>query len=401
MRSKLLKITGLVVLILLATEGILTVIGHSFYQPHKEDFDPTSDEKKIRILALGESTTDQRVAWKGKAWPRLLEEMLNSSGHQVKVYNKGIMGTNSAMILSALPGYLETFRPHIVISMMGINDTGTFSYDYTETPFRLLRFILLLRDRMSSILSCKLDEVWPPMTPEDGELLEKLKGADVTAVEGELRKTIRDNKKIAHFLAYSGMLRRSEESLRFYERALELEPMNSFVVMNYLKHFEYFPSTRCMKTVERLIPCADNLPDGILYDMVTCFSHTGRNLNELGLNFRGVSVINPSKGVLSKHYKLMADILKRENVKLVAMQYPTLPVESLKAHFSANEGKEIIFVENVLNFEEALKKSPFEEIFADRFRGSWGHTTDRGHALIAREVAEKIEPIIRKINDQK
>lgn len=41
------------------------------------------DENKIRILAIGESTTDQAISV-FPAWPKQLEKLLASQGHAVK-----------------------------------------------------------------------------------------------------------------------------------------------------------------------------------------------------------------------------------------------------------------------------------------------------------------------------
>lgn len=88
-------------------------------------------EDSFRILCLGESTTQDSS---GHTWPEQLEPMLNeeSTGRVFKVINGGVSGTNTALIVSRLEGNLETYRPHLVITMMGQNDE-TLEARYEKT----------------------------------------------------------------------------------------------------------------------------------------------------------------------------------------------------------------------------------------------------------------------------
>lgn len=92
-----------------------------------------SDEGTYRILCLGESTTQQQ-------WPPFLQEELDklNIGVKFKVIDEGKRGTRSAVILSRLDDYLNTFKPHMVVVMMGINDGQWIwknSFIYDNNPF--------------------------------------------------------------------------------------------------------------------------------------------------------------------------------------------------------------------------------------------------------------------------
>jgi len=71
-----------------------------------------------RIMCLGESTTQNQ-------YPLFLEKTLNerSIGKQFSVIDRGLAGTDSSRILDALTTNLDTYRPDMVITMMGINDS--------------------------------------------------------------------------------------------------------------------------------------------------------------------------------------------------------------------------------------------------------------------------------------
>ncbi len=76
---------------------------------------------EYRILCLGESTT----ALGGESsYPRQLEQILNASQDDIKftVINKGIPSITTSHIVTHINQYLEEYKPHMVVTMMGIND---------------------------------------------------------------------------------------------------------------------------------------------------------------------------------------------------------------------------------------------------------------------------------------
>jgi tetratricopeptide (TPR) repeat protein len=74
------------------------------------------------ILCVGESTTFDDGG--EKAYPRQLETVLNQKnlGITFSVVNKGASGKNSTYILEQIEKYLDTYKPDMVITMMGVND---------------------------------------------------------------------------------------------------------------------------------------------------------------------------------------------------------------------------------------------------------------------------------------
>jgi len=81
----------------------------------------TYQQNEFRILCLGESTT----ALGGEdSYPSQLEQMLNQKKQAVHftVINKGIISTTSEYIFHHLDRNLDTYKPDVVILMMGIND---------------------------------------------------------------------------------------------------------------------------------------------------------------------------------------------------------------------------------------------------------------------------------------
>jgi tetratricopeptide (TPR) repeat protein len=100
----------------------------------------------FRILCLGESTTAGQ-------YPFILEEILNQHNLGIKfsVIDRGIPGTNTSVILSQLESNLNKYKPDMVITMMGINDSGShLPYDDIDISraanfFKSLRVYKLAR----------------------------------------------------------------------------------------------------------------------------------------------------------------------------------------------------------------------------------------------------------------
>ncbi len=75
-----------------------------------------------RILCLGESTT---ACGGDFSWPRQLERILNrrTSASGCSVINRAVPSTDTSAILAQVSSYIEKYRPKMIITMMGINDS--------------------------------------------------------------------------------------------------------------------------------------------------------------------------------------------------------------------------------------------------------------------------------------
>jgi tetratricopeptide (TPR) repeat protein len=76
-------------------------------------------EGEFRIACIGESTTFGR-------WPAQLEEILNRNQKEprYRVINRGVVGIRTDGVARQIDGWLDEDRPHLVITMLGINDEG-------------------------------------------------------------------------------------------------------------------------------------------------------------------------------------------------------------------------------------------------------------------------------------
>lgn len=396
------------VILLALMEVALRLFGFSLlYSSNKLNQVLPEDFFKIRILAVGESTTaDYFANGKAQAWPRLLEDMLKKNGINARVYNEGLGGTASPMILSKIPDLLEKYKPHIVISMMGINDDETTKFENTQlskfsiflSQIRLFKVFQWSKNLVASSFKCKIeydqennDAYWKMI--DDGFELSKTQSAE--QVEMYFRKFLLDDRKLALALTDIAFKVRGNfdsipqeiRSRPYTTRAFELYPFNRKVAYWHLNGSQVTPEI-CADAAKKLLPCG-NTSDDLLHEIALCSVGSTDEFLQTEMKNHGFSRSDEKLGLKTFHYRSLFSELQSRNIFYLAMQYPTLPLENLKSYFSDKTGavesqfREINFISNEDNFNEYLKFHSYDEVFRDHFRGSWGHTTDIGYQLIA------------------
>ena len=78
----------------------------------------------VRVLCLGDSNTYGIWVEKAEAWPAVLQARWNAASpeRRIEVINLAFPGTTSSRVLKNLPSVLDTFRPDVVVLMIGVND---------------------------------------------------------------------------------------------------------------------------------------------------------------------------------------------------------------------------------------------------------------------------------------
>ncbi len=156
MQKKLLSALLGLVLLLVCLEAAMALGQWSFvrYQDRNVVSEPKDDRPEYRILAVGESTTavagndDNTMLGPTHSYPTQLHRILQEAHPEVRVVvqNNGMMGGTSTIAMDRLGPALESFRPHIVIAMMGIKDmTDQPDAVVGTNAFRQLRLVQLYR----------------------------------------------------------------------------------------------------------------------------------------------------------------------------------------------------------------------------------------------------------------
>lgn len=180
----------------------------------------------------------------GYSYPRQLENILNTAygSKKFSVINKGIPGTNTTGILATLEDNLEKYKPDLVVTMMGINDThGTMIYEDTAEvktklflrSFRVYKLARLLREhilyqinqlkrkREGKIREGNVVLTVRPAGREEGEMEQQ------NAVDSKLEDANACVARGDWYLEWD----RWEKSIPLYRKALELEPDNVRVMV--------------------------------------------------------------------------------------------------------------------------------------------------------------------------
>jgi len=381
-----------------------------------------ADREALRVLVLGESTSAEFFC-NGKAcsWPSQLEELLVSRGIKAKVYNEAVGGTNTSLLLLRLPGYLEAYRPQIVISMMGVNDTIRISLIRDSALWRIfdgLRVVKLarwinasLRRRGACELSDRFLDARFNAQVDRGFALSRRTAE--SEVEKALASGIEDPQDLALVLHVIGLRLRGDFSdgdpnnllhvADYDDRAFALYPKNRSIAFQSIQVESRFPErSQCVDFSKTILACGENVDDGILTQILYCLSsHPDRELRQK-IHELGVTLDSGADDPTTDNYRAVARMLDARGIRYIAMQYPTLPLAQLTARFRAPNKtllpafRKITFVSNEDNFGEALKTNSYDSLFLDRFRGSWGHATKKGNRLIAERAADAVALIVRE-----
>ncbi len=411
------KVVFKIFIFLIVAELTFRIIGFILNYPSlKNNLIQSTDSGKIKILALGESTTADSFA-KGinKSWPIQLETLLNQKGLKARVYNEGVSGTNSAFILSRIDSLLQKYHPDIVISMVGVNDALGVPFYYSEDAasssinlfFTNLRLFKLYKWTKNSLLDWRYSKTLNGETLPDE--LDKWTKAQtdfartngLSKTESMFAKSIHDRNTLSLALMRTGVNlignmepeNSSKLSFSFFKRAYEIYPNNYFNLFWILRESITVDPNYCQHVSREATAFGTNLPDGILFMMAKCLAddnHSGflSLLKSRNLNF-GKNITNYT----SYHYFHIHKKIIASGAKHLAMQYPTLPISQLKQLLPDDQN--IIYIENNDNFRLALKTKEYNEVFEDNFAGMWGHATAFGNYLIAKNLENHILKIIK------
>jgi len=201
-----------------------------------------SKKGAYHIMCLGESTT-------ARQYPSFLEETLNQRNIGIKfsVIDKGILAVNTSCILAQLESNLNEYHPHMVVTMMGINDSGDhLPYEAVSNSkiiclFRSFRTYNLARLLWLHILT-KAKEMGFSKSHKDRQPVKRLQSnllniglkesytEEINSYEASLKKAIDLNPKnddaytrLGWFYRDQGTHSQVEDS---FKKAIELNPKN-------------------------------------------------------------------------------------------------------------------------------------------------------------------------------
>jgi tetratricopeptide (TPR) repeat protein len=346
-------------------------------------------------LCLGESTTDGE-------YPRFLQEALDRKSRPgtFTVIDAGMAGTTTSRIVQALPGELETYRPDIVVAMMGINDVkGVVPY-LQEKDRNILH-----RSRLYRLLVLFGRHTAGKKAEARARNLKTIE-----ACEKELRThpTWELYCTLGQLYISTGMFDKAEAMLK---RAIELDPDGAFaykqLVVLYQMTGKVDAALHTLHQLQRMRPHWFF----VYSELGHAYIRTGEQAKAEQMFLQAQSALaretideyryELSTGTTRQNYRALYAELRRRGVPLVCMQYPLQSVSPLKEMFAGEPG--VYFVSNEENFARAVREGGYAGCFVDLFAGAFGHCSEAGNRLIAENLADTIlhQVIPGRDNEQK
>lgn len=409
--------------VLLIFELGLRGLGWMLLKQRDAGFDRSGDV--YTILCLGESTT---MLGGKDSYPSQLEGILQERfpGRNIQVINKGLAGKNTDHILEGLPGLLRTYKPLLVIVMMGINDDGRFLKELTQQQNHFWKKInSLCVVRLAFLVKHWIfkEEVWSH-GKKDAEISKTQKQAEQEPPTNLSGVSLQYQKVMIMALAYFGnkdyakaekllryLLEKQEcpdctfrvwhdlvvalyEQGKFNEMILEMpkSPYWAYEELHFMdlcRKPEYFD-----QAVGYILEHTRYDPQVTFYydKAADCYEFADDEQNAKKLREQATAVRQKYFNQQTrKNYVKLHCILKKSGIRALYVQYPLSDVRTLKSLLMDEpDYRQMIFVDNEEVFRNLVKKNGYNEYFSDRFAGFFGHCTKEGNRVLAQNIANTI-----------
>ncbi len=399
-------------------------------QKAEKKIKPT-DDSSIRILCIGESTTYGQYT---KFLPYFLNKETNKN---FVVIDCGIPGTNMKNVAERINEQINYYQPDIIVSMIGINDAQFNDKQiYKNYPIKIFNLFILIKRNIENIVATKLYA-----QENTKEYYQKIvdnyfntgKGLDILINIADKNPT--DEQAIKSLIYTYRMDLNYPQTEKYSNIFLKYHKADSSILFMltdcYIKQEKFEDAYNLILSTVQNPELSDTQKNKYLSDLVESFIYystlkqTKKYYEFLTNNKIETSVLDNLYNYLKannmdvkyytyknkykyfarqpdlnteeikKYYRYIAKQIVDNDIIYICMGYPTMPVENLKKFFKGTDLiNKIYFVSNEDNFKEALNKYSYYQIFRDNFAGTFGHCTDYGNELIAKNLAENIIKVI-------
>ncbi|MFH1849293.1 MAG: SGNH/GDSL hydrolase family protein [archaeon] len=404
-----------VMLTLVLIELSLRVAGFAclVFVPHNDPVVAESDGDPYVILALGESTTAD-IFKCCESWPRQLERILNnrSAEKRFRVINVARGSITTAKVLQEIRDNLDAFKPDLVVSMMGVNDRTHVLLKYEGSlktnsmlamqDFRLYKLaVWLYLSWLNRFSEGKTYSFISPPRPGndacliDDKIVRSLYGPAQEGLSSDNWSMPRGMKDqlydfhIALAAEYANQGRFSS-ARRILTNALNINDTARYAYYEFARTQDlesnpgYMPNWS-LDFTQYAPNCVDfhHLAAEIMLNQGVSAGEVEDYLHNHGLSLV-VPRTDSKENITAYHYRMLHQILNERGIRYVAMQYPTLSVDPVRRIL---DDEDVMLVSNEANFNSALINCSYDDLFIDRFAGTFGHATTEGNRLIAENLA--------------
>lgn len=216
---------------------------------------------------------------------------------------------------------------------------------------------------------------------------------ELNQAEEMLKKAVEVNPKNDQAYVELGWCYRSQgkfiQAEEMFKKAVELNPKNKRA---YPELGRIYVDQNKLSLAEEVLKKAIEINPhnyGAYRSLAVVYERMGRH--DLAQEYFSKSnqlILGSYKPIAQQNYRGFKEILDKRKIRLVCVQYPMRPIESLKRIFEGEEGT--IFVDNEKVFKQAVEREGYKAYFTDMFGGDFGHCTDKGNRLLAENIANVI-----------
>ncbi|MCO5143579.1 MAG: hypothetical protein M9962_10860 [Oligoflexia bacterium] len=410
------------------------------------------ETSSLRVLVLGDSITKGDDHTKA-SYPNELEKILNKLPlkKKIQVINEGVSGAELLDLYRGINGYLDEYRPHVVLTMIGYRNNYTTAYEWIRN-LRSYRLYFIFDTWLKGMIDS------PNQWQDEKSFFDFVMSTGFDSIEyhrffgARLRRekryeeALNYHKKVIekyplHEMAYLELgqvyseLADLEMAEHYFDTAIALNydtPQGSWA--NALKFFLYKNLKQTAKAEQHLksvIKKYSNSPTKYIFiycellytlyeherelDKFTAFIEDvlqgkeidpkirlllGRAYDQTGeskkaeyqyrMANRVEQQVASTNSGQSQLYRQLSRAIQERGILHVAVQYPRQPIQQLYS-WLGKESQLLMLIDNQENFENALKSNTYEQIFVDRFSGDFGHLTLKGSHLVAEAIASRLE----------
>ncbi len=383
-----------------------------------------SQEKTI--VTLGESTTADGGSPGAESWPQILQKKFHNKNEGYNIVNLARVGVVSTNLVQNFFDKYSTLKPHLVVTMMGINDmpnfwmkkAGLIASDNILNNLRvikLLNFFIFSVQHKFNYEQSPLDRFMdsPPKKtvfvnrshldyPEPDELIRQIKNQNVY-FENRIYEFLKEKSNIekAQFYAWiSNSIRppwqKNNEVFRpsyeYIKKSIEISLEVKFALEEFILLATWLDPQACDWVAKRILDEAVPISESTASRLANCLpkSKSVRSVIEKwngNFEVRSFVFSKPT----ADNFNRLFNFLEIRGVCLIVMQYPLLEIKKMKKYFINHKSPYLFFVENKVNFERLLSFHKYEDVFSDRFAERFGHAKQMGNELIAESVLPAIE----------
>jgi tetratricopeptide (TPR) repeat protein len=403
---------------------------------------------RMRIVCIGESTTEG-------GYPQLLQKKLDKIfPGKYKVYNLGESGVTTLYFKQRIESIIDYYKPHYIISMIGINDTYDISHLKTKADksffenlflYKLSIYLKGLRSSDAKVSGAlhylkngddeKAYEILYDVFTDDPVVLDNKTLLAMAEYLNEEAREFEKSLKVYDFLIKNNIDREQsmadrlwiyvelgrtdliEEQEKFLSTLGEswyprLATFNLLALKKPKKALEYFDKVHNIRLRDeevaqytKLLVENNRVEDAqrIVNERIMAEKDSPKTL--LSIKRNGLSldksisaqkVIEAENSFLRnntiKNYRYIVEVATKRGIGFYTMQYPMRSTKLLKEHFAPYlKNKSVRMIDNEQSFKKLVKDRGHNAVFTDSFAVDFGHMTDLGKSQLVENIVDAMD----------